>query len=436
MENLKKGSIFGLLPLGVFLTLYLGISIYVNDFYKVPILVAMLGAIAVGFLMNPKVDFSKKIEKFISGIAKPDVITMLLIFILAGAFSGVAREIGAVESVVNFGLSILPPNLLIVGIFIIGCFISLSIGTSVGTIVALAPIAVGISEATTIALPLAIGAVVSGAMFGDNLSMISDTTIAATNSQGCSLKDKFLFNIKIVLPAALLTAIILFITSPSVTTALETGEYNLVKLIPYLFVLGTAIAGLNVFVILIGGIFLSLGIGIITGTGISQIASSINGGIMGMGELIILSMLVSGLVEIMRLNGGIDFILNTIKSRIKGKKGAQFGIALLVGLVNMCTANNTVAIVMTGPLAKDISDEFDIDPRKTASILDTFSCFFQGIIPYGAQLLFAASIAKISPLSIMRYLYYPYLMGICAIIAIAIIDDKKEAKKISVKEAA
>jgi len=423
MENikLKRGNPLALIPIGIFLIFYLVTSIVVNDFYKMPIIVAFLIAAVSALVMNREKSLNEKVDIFCKGSGNPNIMIMVVIFILAGGFAQLAKDIGAVESTVNFGLSILPGNILITGIFIIGCFISISIGTSVGTIVALAPMAVGIADQTAIPVGIAIGAVISGAMFGDNLSMISDTTIAATRTQGCQMKDKFRMNIKIVLPAAIITALIYVFASGSSSAVLhEVGSYNIIKMLPYLFVLIAAASGVNVIIVLVGGIAFSSIVGIATGTlGIFDVASSINKGIIGMSELILISIIIGGILELIKENGGIDYILYIISKNINSTKGAEFGIAILVGLVNICTANNTIAIVMAGPLAKNISDEFGVDPKRSASILDTFSCFFQGIIPYGAQLLIAAGIAGISPMLIMKYLYYPYLMGISAIIVIA-----------------
>ena len=316
----------------------------------------------------------------------------------------------------------MPSSLLIPGIFVIGCFIALSIGTSMGTIVALVPIAVGIADKTGIATALAVGAVVSGAMFGDNLSIISDTTISATRTQGCEMKDKFKMNFKIVLPAAIITAVIfMLLTKNSAVVNLEVLEFNLFKILPYIIVIVTALLGVNVIVVLLLGILSSGVIGFIFGSfDIIGLFNSISSGISAMSELIIISILIAGTIEIIKFNGGIDFILNKGLKNFKSKRGAEYGIAMLVSLVDICTANNTVAIVTVGPIAKDISNEFDLEPKRVAGILDMFSCVFQGIIPYGAQLISAAGLAALSPFAIMKFLFYPYLMGICAIIAIYI----------------
>ena len=370
--------------------------------------------------MNKKRKFEDKIQDFCKGAGNPNVILMILIFVLAGAFAQVAKAMGAVDSTVNFGLSILPTSILVPGVFIIASFIALSVGTSMGTIVALVPIAVGISEKTGIAVAIVVGAVVSGAMFGDNLSMISDTTIAATRTQGCEMKDKFKMNFKIVLPAAIVTAIIFMILTKG--TAIQTlgdYEYSFIKILPYIAVLISALMGINVIFILIGGIVFAGVIGLLYGSfDIIGLFTNISAGIQGMSELIIISLLIAGTIELIKNNGGIEYILNKGMKNFKSKRGAELGIATLVSLVDICTANNTIAIVTVGPIAKDISDEFELEPRRVAGIMDMFSCVFQGLIPYGAQLISASGLAMISPFAIIRYSVYPYLMGICALVSI------------------
>ena len=416
----NKGNGLALIPLGVFLLVYLGSSILANDFYAVSIIVPFLAAALTALIMNRKEKFEKKIEIFCKGAGNTNILLMVIIFILAGAFAEVASDMGAVDSTVNLGLSLLPSSLIIPGIFIIGCFIALSIGTSMGTIVALAPIAVGIAGKTGIETALAVGAVVSGAMFGDNLSIISDTTIAATRTQGCEMKDKFKMNFIIVLPAAIITAFIFMIlTRNTGAVSLDALEFNLFKILPYIIVIVTALLGVNVIIVLLLGILSSGLIGFAYGSfNILGFFNSISTGISGMSELIIISILIAGTIEIIKYNGGIDFILNKGMKKFKSKRGAEYGIATLVSLVDICTANNTVAIVTVGPIAKNISNEFDLEPKRVAGIMDMFACVFQGIIPYGAQLISAAGLAAISPFAIMKYLFYPYLMGICAIIAI------------------
>lgn len=440
MENsnntTKRGNGWALLPLAVFLIMYLVPSIITKNFYKMPVNVSFLVASIVAIAINKKEKINKKIEIFCKGAGNINIILMCIIFILAGAFAEVAKEMGAVTSTVNLGLTILPGNILLAGVFIICCFISLSIGTSVGTIAALAPMALGIAEKTGIPIGLALGAVISGSMFGDNLSMISDTTIAATKTQGCEMKDKFKMNISIVIPAAVITAIIFAGISLGNNASIVSGyEYSIIKVLPYLIVLISALFGMNVMLVLVSGTIFAGIVGIITQAfDIWGFMKAIETGISGMAGIIIMSLLIGGMVEVIKHNGGITFLLNLITKRIKSKKGGEFGIAALVSVVDICTANNTIAIVMAGPIAKDIADKYDIDPRRSASILDTFSCFFQGIIPYGAQILTAVGVAgsTISPFDVMKYLYYPYLMGICAMLCIIMGIPKK--RKCSVIE--
>lgn len=435
-DNIKKGNPWALLPLLVFLVLFVGSGIITGDFYKMPVVVAFLISAAVALFSNRKASLQEKIDVFCKGAGDANIILMIVIFLLAGGFSGVAKAMGGVDSTVNLSLSILPANLLVVGLFVIGCFISVSMGTSVGTISALAPIGLGIYEKTGMSLPLIMGAIVGGAMFGDNLSMISDTTIAAVRTQGCELKDKFKTNFLIVLPAAIITIVLLaIITSGHVVNNKEVYNYEIIKVVPYIAVLIGALCGVNVFLLLGSGIVLAGLIGIFTGSfDFLGFIEAISGGINGMQELSILVLIVGGVVGLIKFNGGIDFILNFITSKIKSKKGAEFGIAILVSIIDLCTANNTIAIVTAGPLAKNISEKYDIDPRKSASILDIFSSCWQGVIPYGAQLLTAAGIAGISPVEIIKYLYYPGLMFVFGILSIvfgipALNKVKKEIKQ-------
>lgn len=345
---------------------------------------------------------------------------MIWIFVLAGAFAQSAKQMGAIDATVNLTLHILPDNLLLAGIFIAACFISLSIGTSVGTIVALTPVAVGLAEKTGIDLPYMVAVVVGGSFFGDNLSFISDTTIASTKTQDCVMRDKFKVNFMIVVPAALIVLGIYIFQGLSLSGSPQIQEIEWIKVIPYLIVLGTAIAGMNVMLVLLLGILSTGIIGFFTGTGFFDWFGAMGTGITGMGELIIITLLAGGMLETIRYNGGIDFIIAKLTRHVTGKRGAEFSIAALVSVANLCTANNTIAIITTGPIAKDIAKRFHLDRRKTASILDTFSCLIQGIIPYGAQMLIAAGLAGISPLSIIGNLYYPFCMGACAILAILI----------------
>ncbi|WP_342512978.1 Na+/H+ antiporter NhaC family protein [Sporosarcina sp. FSL K6-1522] len=420
--EVKKGSLVALFPLLVFVLLFIGSGILTKDFSSMPLNVAIIIAGAVALAMNRKEKFAKKIDIFTKGAGHPNIILMAVIFILAGAFAGVARGMGAVESTVNLGLSLLPANYLMIGLFVIGCFISISMGTSMGTVVALAPIGVGIASQTDIPMALAMATVIGGAMFGDNLSMISDTTIAAVRTQQTKMKDKFKVNFLIVLPGAILTAIILgVITSGNTATLTGNYEYELLKILPYIAVLVAALAGVHVLIVLIGGTVFAGLIGMVDGSyTISSFLQAVASGIISMEDLAIVAILIGGVVGIIKHNGGIDYLLYFISSKIKSKKGAEFGIAGLVSVADIATANNTISIVITGPLAKSISDEYGVDPRKSASLLDTFSSCWQGILPYGGQLLAAAGLASISPVSIMPYSFYPILMALCGIIAILI----------------
>ncbi|MGL5756499.1 MAG: Na+/H+ antiporter NhaC family protein [Paraclostridium sp.] len=420
-QEIKRGNPLALLPLGVFLILFVGSGVINGDFYKMPALVAFLIAGGVALLFNRKESLEVKMDVFCKGAGDTNIILMVIIFLLAGAFSSVAKTMGGVDSTVNLSLSILPSNLLVTGLFIIGCFISISMGTSVGTIAALSPIALGIAQKTGIPVALVVGAVVGGAMFGDNLSMISDTTIAAVQTQGCELKDKFKVNFLIVLPAAIITAIILTLVTTGYTSVTsQSYNYEIIKVLPYILVLAGALIGINVFALLGSGIVFAGIIGVFTNSfDLLGLIGAISEGMAGMYELSLLVLVVGGVVALIKFNGGIDYILYFITSKIKSKKGAEFGIAVLVSVIDLCTANNTIAIVTAGPLAKDIADKYNIDPRKTASILDIFSSCWQGVIPYGAQLLTAAGIAGISPIEILRYLYYPGLMFLCGVASIA-----------------
>ena len=416
----KKGSAWALLPIGIFLVIFLGSGIIMGDFYAMPAIVAFLVALFVAFLQNKNNSFDKKIEIIAKGVGNENIITMCLIFLCAGGFSGAVTAAGGVESTVNLGLSVLPSGIAVAGLFVIGCFISVSMGTSMGTIAALAPIAVGISEKTDYALPICIGAVMCGAMFGDNLSMISDTTIAAVKTQGCEMKDKFKENFLIVLPAAIVTIIIFIaLTWGNSYTVTEELTYNVFRVVPYVVVLVGALIGLNVFVVLISGTVLSVIIGVATGSiAFNEVFSCIGNGVTGMYDITVISIVVACIVALVKGNGGIQFVLDLIRRGIKGSRGAEIGIASLALLVDACTANNTVAIVMAGPIAKEISEEFDVSPKRSASLLDIFSSVGQGLIPYGAQLLSAATLTSLTPFDIMPYLYYPVLMAVSALIFI------------------
>ena len=417
--NQEKGNLLALLPLLIFVALFLGAGIISGDFYSFPVLVAIIIAAVVALAMNRKDSLNVKVERFAKGAGNLDIMIMVLIFLSAGAFSGVAEKMGAVDSTVNFALSVIPENLLIVGLFVIAAFISLAMGTSMGTIAALAPIGVGISSGTDISLPLAMATVVGGSMFGDNLSFISDTTIAAVRTQKTEMKDKFKVNFFIVLPAAIITIIALFFVTLGNQSSVDAGSYSIVKILPYLAVIIGALSGLNVFAVLFGGILLSGIIGFIDGSFTpTSYFGSIADGMLGMGEIAFLSILIGGVVELIRHNGGIQALLYLVTRKVGSSKGAQYSTAGLVASTNLCTANNTISIIIAGPLAKSISDEYGVDNRKTASILDIFSCAVQGLIPYGAQMLLVAETAGISPLSILPYAFYPILTAICGLVAI------------------
>ena len=409
------------MPIGVFLVIFLGGGIVFQDFYAIPAIVAFLIALAAAFLQNRKVSFDEKIRIIAKGAGEENIITMCLIFLCAGGFSGAVTAAGGVDSTVNLGLSLIPAHFIVSGLFVISCFISVSMGTSMGTIAALAPIAVGISDTAGFPMAVCIAAVVCGAMFGDNLSMISDTTIAAVKTQGCEMKDKFRANFLIVLPAAVITVIFFWFITRNMSYSISSEGYHLLQVLPYLVVLIGALIGINVFLVLIAGTVLSLVVGVGTGMiALSDIFTVVGDGVVSMYDITVISIIVACIVSLVRANGGIHFILNLIKSKIRGKKGAQAGIAALALLVDLCTANNTVAIVMAGPIAKEISDEYGVDPKRSASLLDMFTSVGQGLIPYGAQLLSAATLSGLTPFDMLPYLIYPVLMAVCGIVAIMI----------------
>jgi Na+/H+ antiporter NhaC len=406
-------------PLFVFAGFYVIASILANDFYGIPISVAFLFASIWSVVMTKGMSLSRRIDYFSAGTANRNILMMIWIFVLAGAFAKSAQSMGAVDATVNLALSVLPDNLLIAGIFIAACFISLAVGTSVGTIVALTPVAVGIAEKTGLEIPFAVAVVVGGAFFGDNLSFISDTTIAATRTQGCAMSDKFKANIKIVLPAAILVALFYVYKGSQLSVSIPDAPVHWLLVLPYLLVLVTAIAGLNVFLVLVLGIIATGIIGLSSGAcSPMEWIKSMGDGIMGMGELIIVTLLAGGMLEMIRLNGGINYIIEKLTRHIRGKRGAEFCVALIVSLCNLCTANNTIAIITVGPIAKDIAKQYKLAPSRCASLLDTFSCVIQSLIPYGAQLLMAAGLSHLSPLNITGYLYYPMVMALFAIGAI------------------
>ena len=427
MKERKMNGWLALSPLLVFLCIYVITSLIARDFYKVPVAAAFIIASAYALLITHDIDKTDdKIAIFSQGAGNKNVLLMIWIFVLAGAFAATAKEIGAIDATVNATLHILPGKLIYAGLFLAACFISMAIGTSVGTIVALVPIATGIADQTGIGIPFITAIIVGGAFFGDNLSFISDTTVAATKSQGCSMRDKFRANLWIAAPAAIIVTVVYVILGLQVE-AVPAGEpVQWLGLIPYLLVIGLALAGMNVVTVLALGIGVNGIIGWITGAyDFVGWMSSIGSGISSMGELIIVSLLAGGMLEIIRYNGGMEFIIGGLTRRIGGKRAAGFSIAALVSLVNLCTANNTIAIITTGPLAKDITEKFGLDPRKTASILDTFSCFVQGIIPYGAQMLMASGLAGVSAAAIIGNLYYPFALGFIAVLSILLRFPRK-----------
>ena len=415
----KQPSLWALSPLLVFLCLYLVVSLLVNDFYKVPITVAFLASSVYAICITKGLSLNDRIMQFSLGAANKNVMLMIWIFVLAGAFAQSAKDIGAIDATVNMALQLLPGNLLLAGFFLAACFISISIGTSVGTIVALVPVIAGIAEKTDMNMAFMTAIVVGGAFFGDNLSFISDTTIAATRTQGCAMKDKFKVNFRLVLPAALCVLAYYVYRGFGMNVPHEASTIEWVKVLPYLVVLTTAFMGFNVAVVLLLGILTSGAVGICTGAiDVFDWFGSLGSGMSGMGELIIITLMAGGMLELIRFNGGVDFIIHMLTRKINGKKGAEMCIAALVSIANICTANNTIAIITVGPLAKDIANKYGVDNRKSASILDTFSCVVQGLIPYGAQMLMAAKLASISPLNIIEYLYYPLGILIMALFSI------------------
>lgn len=407
-DKKKKGleGWLALSPLLVFLAIFLVTSVVTKDFYSVPVSSAFLLA-SIYAVLTTKGAVKDKIEIFSKGAGNGNVLLMIWIFIMAGAFAATAKSIGSIEATVNLALRILPGKLLLAGLFLAGCLISMSIGTSVGTIVALMPIAAGIAEQSSLSVPMVAAIVVGGAFFGDNLAFISDTTIAATTTQGCNMSDKFKTNIWIAGPAALIVAAVYIFIGFGTEVNPEIGEISIIKLIPYISVIVMAICGINVLVVLTSGLAMCAVIGLADGLTWSALLGSIGDGIAGMGDLIIVTMLAGGMLEIIRSNGGIDFIVRNLTRRIKGRKGAEFSIAALAGLSNLCTANNTIAILTVGNIAKEIAARYGIEPKKAASLLDTFSCIVQGMIPYGAQLLMASSLAGISSTEIIPWLIYP-----------------------------
>ena len=433
---MKKGNPIALLPIGVFLGIYLGLGLtfeYVlkieMGFYQVPIIIAFLAAIAVACLQNKEVSFEEKLEIMGTGVGDKNIITMLLIFLTAGAFVGVVGRSSA-QSVAYFMLSVIPARFAVAVLFVVACFVSTAMGTSVGTITLLTPIAVEVSQASGYDLALCVATVVGGAMFGDNLSFISDTTIAACNGQGCAMQDKFRGNFGIALPAAAATLALVLMMTLGREPVLMQKDYSLLQVIPYLLVLAGGIGGMNVFLVLLIGIASGSAIMLLTGqTQATALLANMGSGASGMFETSMVAVLVAALCALIRVYGGFDALLYAIRRLFHGRRGGQLGMGLLVGIMDIATANNTVAIVMANPIAKEMSQEYGISPKRAACLLDTFSCIFQGLIPYGAQMLVAISAVAgmgltISAFQIMRYLFYPYLLLISSLVAIFLVKEK------------
>ena len=435
---MKKGNPIALLPIGVFLVIYLGLGLLFEygmkipmGFYNIPIVIAFMVAILVACLQNKSVSFDQKLEIMGQGVGDKNIITMLLIFLTAGAFVGVVGRSSA-QSVAYFMLDIIPPQFAVAVLFVVACFVSTAMGTSVGTITLLTPIAVEVAQVSSFDAALCVGTVVGGAMFGDNLSFISDTTIAACNGQGCAMKDKFRGNFWIALPAAVATLVLILALTLGHETAPIEQSYNLLQIVPYVLVLAGGVIGINVFVVLLAGIVSGAFIMLITGqTAATDLLASMGSGASGMFETSFVAILVAAMCALIRVYGGFDALLAFIQGLFKGKKGGQLGIGLLVGAMDIATANNTVAIVMANPIAKEMSEEYGITPQRSACLLDTFSCIFQGIIPYGAQMLVAISTCAemgitLSAFNIMKYLFYPYLLLVSSLVAIYVIGEKKK----------
>ena len=434
---MKKGNPIALLPIGVFLVIYLGLGLLFEygmkipmGFYNIPIVIAFMVAILVACLQNKSLSFEEKLEIMGQGVGDKNIITMLLIFMTAGAFVGIVGRSSA-QSVAYFMLDLIPAKFSVAVLFVVACFVSTAMGTSVGTITLITPIAVEVAQASGYSVALCVGTVMGGAMFGDNLSFISDTTIAACNGQGCAMKDKFRGNFLIALPAALATLVLILVLTLGQEPTPVTQGYNLVQIIPYVLVLVGGVAGINVFVVLLVGILSGAIIMLVTGqTAATDLLASMGSGAAGMFETSMVAILVAAMCGLIRVYGGFDALLSFIRSLFHGKKGGQLGMGLLVGAMDIATANNTVAIVMANPIAKEMSQEYGIAPKRAACLLDTFSCIFQGVIPYGAQMLVAISAAAemgfaLSAFQIMQYLFYPYLLLVSSVIAIYCFQEKK-----------
>lgn len=427
----RKPNFFALSPLLVFLVLYLVTSLILNDFYKVPITVAFIASSIYAVAVTNKLTINQRITRFSRGAGNKNIMLMIWIFLLAGAFAQSAKAIGGVQAAVDMALTILPQNFILPGMFLTACFISLAIGTSVGTIAALMPVAAQMASQTGIATALMAGVIVGGAYFGDNLSFISDTTVVATKTQGCMMKDKFHENIRIALPAAIITAIIYFFVGRGYAIEAPATDIEFIKIIPYIAVLILAIVGVNVLIVLLVGVILAGLTGIFTNSfDLFEWLSQMSTGMLSMSELIIVTLHAGGMLELIRYNGGMDYLVEKLSKKITGSRSAGFSIAALVFFADICTANNTVAIITVGNPAQRIAQKFGISPKRAASILDTFSCFAQGIIPYGAQMLLAAGLCGIAPSEITGYLFYPFLLGAAAMVAIIVYGSKQEKQPI------
>ena len=424
---MKKG-LLALSPIGVFVVMYLVTSIVAGDFYKVPITVAFMAASMYAVVVCDGIPLRERINIYSRGAGTGQMMLMIWIFVLAGAFAQSAKTMGAIDATVNLVLTLLPGNMLLAGLFLAACFISLSVGTSVGTIVALTPIAAGVAAETGASVAMMTAVVVGGSLFGDNLSFISDTTIVATSTQGCRMSDKFHVNSFIVVPAAVFILVVYIVMGQGINSPTALPAVGVLKVVPYVAVLVTAVLGMNVMAVLTLGIMLTGVIGMMEGSyDVFGWMQAMGQGIIGMGELIIITMMAGGLLEMIRHNGGIDYLIERLTRHVSTKRGAELSIAALVSLVDLCTANNTVAIITVGGIAKHIGDRFGVDNRKAASILDTFSCMMQGMIPYGAQLLMAAGLAGLNPVAIVPYLYYPLAIGIAALLSILFRYPKRYA---------
>jgi Na+/H+ antiporter NhaC len=431
-----QASGVALLPLALFLTLFIGVGSYLSwqgvefAFYQFPAPIAVLPAVVLAVLLS-KEKLNRAIEQFLRGVGHQDIIAMCMIYLLAGAFAAVAKASGGVDATVNLGLSAIPTSMILPGIFLISAFIATAMGTSMGTIAAVAPVALGIAQSAGMSIPLTAGVVLSGAMFGDNLSIISDTTIAATRSQGCHMRDKFKENVKIAIPAAL-AAMLIFAFNSSGTTLSETGEIEWLKVMPYLAILVLAVSGLNVFVVLTVGILLAGVVSLLSvdDYSLTTLGQDIYTGFGNMQEIFLLSMLIGGLSELMRQQGGLAFLTKLVSRAIRifgsthdktsSRRASEFGIAGLVSMVNLCTANNTVAIIVSGSVAKELADEYQVAPKRSASLLDIYSCVIQGLLPYGAQVLLLGSVFNLSPLDVIANSYYCFALAIAAVVAIFI----------------